>query len=117
MNDPVSPTAKDRWKGLVGTAALLTFVGLGLWFAVTLLTAEEQQIIHENMTVTGFGMGASYAGNSAIVQVRDAQGLEYPVEAPADIGESCAIGDRIAIIKQGISLKVGPEACAVGTAN
>ena len=111
MADPLAPNAKDRLKGLTGTAVLLTFVGLGLWFAVTLLTSEEQQIVHEQMTVIGFGMGASYAGNSAIVRVRDDKGNEYQVPADANIGERCAVADKIDIQRQGINLQLGIGGC------
>ncbi len=111
MSDPFAPTIVDRVKQ---AALLLIVLGViatvGLFF-VTVAQSGEQPVAHERMTIVGFGMGSGYNGSQPLVRAQDAQGLEHPVPAPSDIGTSCSIGDDIAIIRQGLNLRVGPEVC------
>ena len=116
MADPFAPSAKDRFKTAFGLIHIALVLIAAVSFVTSVVQSGEQPIKYETMTVISFAMGSSYTGSDPVIRVRDETGLEYPVQAPADIGESCAVGDNIAIIKQGINLKVGPEACAVQVA-
>ncbi len=117
MADPFQPTSKERFQRIAGMLILLAIVGGVGSFIWSVVQSGEQPVEYETMTVVSFGMGSGFDGSRPVIRVQDSEGLEYPVSSNADIGESCQIGDTIAIIRQGINLRVGPEACGVAQAS
>ncbi len=111
MSDPFGPSPKEQLLRAIVLIVFLAIIGFGLWIAATVVISEDQPVVHEEMTVIGFGMGQGYTGAEPIVRVRDEAGREYQVPGPSNIGDSCQVGDTIAIQRQGIKLQVGVARC------